>query len=110
SPDLAAILAKATAADPGARYATADALADDVRALLANRPVRARPRHAAYLVSRFLRRHPFGTAAAALVAVVLVAGAAVFAWRLGIERDAATYQARVATSVLDFLPDDLLAA
>ena len=108
--DLAAILRKATAADPAMRYAGADALADDVRAFLEHRPVRARPRRATYLVVRYLRRHPLGTAAAALVVAVLVAGATAFAWRLGIERDAATYQAKVATSVLDFLQDDLLAA
>lgn len=108
--DLAAILGKATAADPAARYATAEALADDVSAFLVHRPVRARPRRAAYLVARYLRRHPFGTAAAALALALLVAGTAAFTWRLGIERDAATYQAKVATSVLDFLQDDLLAA
>ena len=108
--DLAAILGKATAAAPASRYATAEALADDVRALLEHRPVRARPRRASYLLARYLRRHPFGTAAVALALAVLVGGAAAFAWRLGIERDAAAYQARVATSVLDFLQDDLLAA
>lgn len=108
--DLAAILRKATSTDPAARYATADALADDVRAFLEHRPVRARPRRAAYLAARYLRRHPIGTAAAALALALLVGGAGAFTWRLGIERDAAAYQAKVATSVLDFLQDDLLAA
>ena len=108
--DLAAILRKATATDAAARYATADALADDVRAYLEHRPVRARPRRVAYLAARYLRRHPFGTAAAALALALLVGAASAFTWRLGIERDAAAYQARVATSVLDFLQDDLLAA
>ncbi|RYD15965.1 MAG: serine/threonine protein kinase [Lysobacteraceae bacterium] len=108
--DLAAILRKATASDAAERYASADAFADDVRAFLEHRPVRARPRRAAYLAARYLRRHPLGTAAAALTLALLAGGAGAFTWRLGIERDAAAYQARVATSVLDFLQDDLLAA
>ena len=108
--DLAAIVRKASATEPAMRYATADALADDVRAFLARRPVRARPRRPAYVAARYLQRHPLGVALAALVLALLVGGAAFFTARLRAERDIANYQARAATAVLEFLNDDLFDA
>ena len=108
--DLAAIVRKASATEPAMRYATADALADDVRAFLARRPVRARPRRPAYVAARYLQRHPLGVALAALVLALLVGGAAFFTARLRAERDIANYQARAATAVLQFLNDDLFDA
>jgi tetratricopeptide (TPR) repeat protein/tRNA A-37 threonylcarbamoyl transferase component Bud32 len=108
--DLAAIVRKASAMDPAARYATADALADDVRAFLERRPVRALPRRPGYVAARYLQRHPLGVALAALALAVLVGGAALFTWKLRAERDIATYQAHAATSVLEFLNDDLFDA
>ena len=108
--DLAAIVRKASATEPAMRYATADALADDVRAFLARRPVRARPRRPAYVAARYLQRHPLGVALAALVLALLVGGAAFFTVRLRAERDIANYQARAATAVLEFLNNDLFDA
>ena len=108
--DLGAIVRKASATEPAMRYATADALADDVRAFLARRPVRARPRRPAYVAARYLQRHPLGVALAALVLALLVGGAAFFTARLRAERDIANYQARAATAVLEFLNDDLFDA
>ena len=108
--DLACIARKATARNPAARYATAAALAADVENHLAQRPVAARERSAGYVAGRFVARHRLGTALAALALLVLVGTVVVFTLRLRAERDAAEYQARVATSVLDFLREDLLAA
>lgn len=108
--DLRAIVRCATAQDVAARYATVDALAQDVRAHLSARPVAARGRAPAYLASRYLRRHRVAAAVVGVSAVVLLAAASAFVWRLRIERDTANYQARVATSVLDFLRNDLLSA
>lgn len=108
--DLAAIVRTATAAEPAARYPTADALADDVRAFLAHRPVRARPRRAAYVATRYVQRHPFGVAAVVGTLAVMLAGGAWFTWRLRGERDHAEEQARAANAVLAFLDDDLFDA
>ena len=108
--DLVAIVHKASAIDPAARYATADALADDVRAFLERRPVQARPRRPAYVAARYLQRHPFGAALAAFVIAVLVGGTAFFTARLRVERDIANYQAHAATAVLEFLNNDLFDA
>jgi tetratricopeptide (TPR) repeat protein len=57
---------------PEARYASARALGDDLRAALAGRPVAARPRTWRYLAGRFVARHrwPVAVSAAALTAVV----------------------------------------
>lgn len=108
--DLAAILRNATAHDPMRRYATADALADDIRAFIERRPVRALPRHALYVARRYAQRHPIGISATALALAILIGTGAMFTWRLRVERDAANYQARAATAVLDFLNQDLLDA
>jgi len=108
--DLAAILCKATQPEPPLRYPTANALATDVDAFLAGRVVTARRPTVAYIVARFVRRHPAAVAASTLALALAIASTAWFTWRLQAERDAADYQARVAVSVLDFLREDLLAA
>lgn len=110
APDLAAILRRACADDPTRRYATADALAADVRAFVERRPVVARGGGGGYLAMRFLQRHPLAVGAGTLVLLVAIGTGLLFTARLRIERDAATHQARVATAVLDFMRDDLLAA
>jgi serine/threonine-protein kinase len=110
SADLAAIIAKACAVDPDQRYGTADALADDIAAVLELRPVSARPARASYLFRRFVQRNRWPVAALAGALALLVATTASFTWQLRIERDAATYQSRLATSTLDFLREDLLSA
>src|SRR5690606_29069817 len=75
--DLDTIVMKALAKEPERRYASAEALADDLRRHLGGLPVQARPATAGYRVGRFVRRHRLGVAAAAAVALALVGGAAV---------------------------------
>ncbi len=115
--DIVAILRKACATDPLQRYPTADALAADVAAMLARQPVAARPRTAAYVTTRFLQRHPFGIALAAMALTLLIGGAIFFTARLAQERnlaqrerDAAAEQARISNAALAFVRVDLLAA
>jgi tetratricopeptide (TPR) repeat protein/tRNA A-37 threonylcarbamoyl transferase component Bud32 len=69
--DLEAVVAVALAKDPDRRYATASALADDLRAVLETRPVAARPPSAFAKVAKLARRRP---AAATLLAVLLLGG------------------------------------
>ncbi len=76
--DLETIIAKATARDPARRYATAAALAEDLRRFVEDRPIRARRVSAAERLARWCRRNPviassIGVAAAALVAVAVLA-------------------------------------
>src|SRR5690606_34843512 len=63
--DLDTITLKALAKDPQRRYGSPALLADDIGRYLAGLPVTARAPGTAYLVSRFIRRHRAGVAAAA---------------------------------------------
>lgn len=88
--ELETILLKALEKDPSERYATAQALADDLGRYLNDEPIRARPPTLAQKIKKWMRRHRavVGTAAAMLsllvVAVAVVASLAV--WRLKVEQ------------------------
>ncbi len=66
--DLDAVVLKALRKEPEGRYASAAALADDLRRVLAGRPVAARRGNRIYRIGKFLRRHR--VAAAAVIAAV----------------------------------------
>jgi serine/threonine protein kinase len=72
--DLDYILRKALRHEPGTRYSSVEAFANDVRALLDSRPVQARSGDAWYRARRFLRRYWMPVAAAALVMISLSVG------------------------------------
>jgi hypothetical protein len=74
--DLDNILLKALEKDPARRYPSVDALADDVQRHLQGRPVSARPASPAYVLGKFVRRHPWGVAAGAVGGAGLVTGLA----------------------------------
>lgn len=59
-PDL--VVLKCLARDPARRYGSAQALQDDLLALIARQPVRARAAGWRYRTTRFVRRHPLGVA------------------------------------------------
>jgi hypothetical protein len=71
--DFSAIVAKAMAKDRTKRYATMAELADDLRAFVAGRAVRARPESAGERVVRWVRRNPAWTTAIAVTSLVLLA-------------------------------------
>lgn len=77
--ELRAIVARATAADPAARYPGADALGADVEAWGKGFPVAAMGRPRFYPTKKFVGRHRLGTAAVA-AGLVLLVGA--LAWAL----------------------------
>ena len=72
--DLDAIVARRMRKEPERRYASASALSEDIGRHLEGRPVLARRGTTSYRAGKFLRRHRFGVAAAALVAVALAGG------------------------------------
>jgi tetratricopeptide (TPR) repeat protein len=69
----AAIIARATALDPVDRYPTADALEADIAAWQDGMPVAAVAGGRHYRLARFVGRHRFGVAAAALAVALLIA-------------------------------------
>ncbi|MFG0320489.1 MAG: protein kinase [Planctomycetota bacterium JB042] len=56
--DLAVVVATALAKDPDHRYASAERLAEDLRAIVELRPIRARPVNAVARAVRWARREP----------------------------------------------------
>jgi len=75
-PDLETICLKCLQKDPGRRYASAGALAEDLRRFLAGESILARPTPTWERAAKWARRRP---AAAALIAVSLAAGVALAA-------------------------------
>jgi eukaryotic-like serine/threonine-protein kinase len=80
--DLDNIVAKALKKEPGERYATAAALAEDIRRHLGHEPVEARGDSAAYRIGKFIRRNRSGVIRTAVGLLLLLIGAiASTAWR-----------------------------
>ena len=79
--DLEAILLKALRKEPQDRYLSTEQLASDLHAYLEGLPVAARRGTLRYRAGKFIRRHRWGLAAAALLAATLVAGVAGVLWQ-----------------------------
>jgi serine/threonine protein kinase len=119
-PELETILLKAMEKNPADRYATAQALADDLQRYLTNEPIQARRSSVVQRARKVIRRHPgvTVTAALAIVAGLLlgIAGLAVN-YRMVREeqirtKDALNHAERekaIAQAVRYFLRDKLLA-
>ena len=104
--DLDTIVLKALANEPERRYESVEALAADLRAWLARRPISARPYSLWYQASRFVRRNRLAVAGAVFAAALI--GLSV--WQVGHERDNAQLQATRAVEVRNFLANVLSSA
>jgi WD40 repeat protein len=105
--DLQTICLKAMSKEPARRYATARALAEDLRRFLSGEPIQARPIGLAERVLRWVWRHPALAAVYLLVLVVAIlgaaGGAALWQWRraeAALEREA---DAREKLAQLDYV-------
>lgn len=72
--DAGHVLGEALHEDPADRYPSVDALAEDVRAVLESRPIRARSAETLYRVRKFVARHRVAVTAFALAATSLTGG------------------------------------
>ena len=72
--ELDAILAKALQMQPGRRYSTVAAFADDVARFLAGERVLAQPDSASYRMRRLLRQHKGAVATTLLISGAIIAG------------------------------------
>ena len=103
--DLDVIVQKAMKKAPGERYATAAALADDLRRYLAGELVAARPDSSWYRARKFFRRHRLPVAAGAFAVVALVVGLGVALW----QADVARKEAATAKAINEFMQDIFVA-
>ncbi len=104
--DLDTIALKALKKDPRARYATVNALAEDVERYLTQRPVLAQPDTRGYRLRKFVLRNRVAVAAASGVMLAVLAGASVAVWQARIaneQRDAAVREQRRAEEVKSFM-------
>ncbi|HKE48189.1 MAG TPA: serine/threonine-protein kinase [Rhodanobacteraceae bacterium] len=99
--DLDRIALKALAFDPARRYATAHALAADIRCHLEGRPIAARGDGALYRLQKFALRNRLALSAALGVILVSLAAAAVSLHEAGLARG----EAQRAQAVRRFLTD-----
>jgi serine/threonine protein kinase/formylglycine-generating enzyme required for sulfatase activity len=104
--DLETVVLKAIARDPGRRYQTAGALADDLQRFLDGRPIAARPVGYVERAVKWVKRNPVVSGAAATVAVVTVLGVVGIVWKyLDAERQKqqALYEAAKAERASEYL-------
>jgi len=109
--DLDTIVLKAMQKEPGTRYATADAFAQDIARHLSGQPVLARPESRWYRARKFYLRNKLAVSAAMAAVLALGAGAGVALWqahRAVAEQRRASTEAATASAISDFLQRDLL--
>jgi tetratricopeptide (TPR) repeat protein/predicted Ser/Thr protein kinase len=99
SGDLDAIVAKAVRKEPEHRYATVNALREDVTRSRRGDPVSAREGARMYTLGRTLRRYRMLVASGGAVALALGVGAVGMAWQAHLARE----EAARATATKDFL-------
>ncbi|MCA9293644.1 MAG: tetratricopeptide repeat protein [Phycisphaerales bacterium] len=108
--DLDTIVAKALEHDKDQRYASAGAMADDIRRYLNDEPILARPASAMYQLRKLARRNKALVVGTAAVLVVLVAGliASSWGWMSALKAQrAAEREAARATQVSAFMQNIL---
>ena len=84
--DLDAIVLKALKKQPGERYSTVNAFAEDLWRHLRNQPVLARPDSRWYRVRKFAGRNRLAVGSAAAVLLAVLAGAGTAAWQARVAR------------------------
>jgi eukaryotic-like serine/threonine-protein kinase len=118
--DVETIVSKALEKDKARRYASAAALAEDVRRFLRDEPIVARPPTTIYQIRKFGKRHKAVVGGVAAVFAVLIAGVVVSSWQAIRARRAETMaetraaearrEAAKAQAVTKFMQDMLTAA
>lgn len=93
--DLDWIVGKAVAANPEDRYATVNALAEDVGRWLAGEPVTARPQTRGYRFSKLVQRNRIAFAAGTIALSGLIFGLGTSTWLYRRERNALEEQTRL---------------
>ena len=97
--DVDTIVAKALALRPADRYASAEALAQDIERHLSALPILARPASLGYRLGRLFKRHGLVITAGGCMALALVAGAGLALWQADRARSEAQRSAAVQSTI-----------
>lgn len=111
SRELDVVVEKATRSQASRRYRSVDEFAADVRRLLANEPIQARPPSYWYIGSKFLMRNRLLFAGVATTILALSIGLMLYANEAVVARNAAVaanYEAEKAVAVSSFITNDFL--
>jgi serine/threonine-protein kinase len=105
-PELDIITAKATHLEADRRYASGEALANDIERYLRGRPIQAAPDSIRYRSQKFVRRHLWGVAAMVALMTMTIG----FVWKLSNETERARLaeeiaqrESKTASRVVDYL-------
>ncbi|MDQ3618139.1 MAG: protein kinase [Pseudomonadota bacterium] len=79
--DLDNIVLKALSKRPEQRYASVEALSQDLQRYLGGRAVQARPQSVRYRLGKYLRRHRWAVTTGVLMTLVLASAFAIVAWQ-----------------------------
>ncbi len=104
--EIASIYAKATHPDAALRYASAAAMAEDLRRWIRHEPILARPASLRYSAIKWARRNPALLAVSIAAALATIGGLGAFAWQTRVARDAtrvAQQETRAAEAVTTFI-------
>jgi serine/threonine-protein kinase len=93
--DLDTIALKALKKNPGERYVTVSALADDIERYLGHRPVLARPDTFGYRLTKFTRRNKALVAGVAVFTTAILTSASISIWQARTARAEARYSAEI---------------
>ncbi len=108
--DVDTILLRALDPDSGRRYATVQALIEDLERVLENRPIRAKRNAWTYRVGKFVQRNTVTVSLTTALCLAVLAGLGVTRWSLGIartDRDRALQNAVRAERIADFFDETL---
>jgi hypothetical protein len=103
---LDTVIAQALRKAPAERYRSAAELAEDLRRVIADRPILARPEGVRERLARFVRRYRSAVLATAAVITALALGLGLALWQAGLAREAARRadgEAQKAVAVRDFM-------
>jgi eukaryotic-like serine/threonine-protein kinase len=107
--DLDVLCLTAMHKDPDRRYRSVEAFIRDIDHFLKHEPLEARPDSISYRLGKFIVRNRTLVAASSMLLTLFAGLAITFTVRLAVEKNRASRESAIATSMNRFLADDLLA-